>query len=99
MDAGTILGAMAEKRKAVKPGRTTPQGPPPSARYTPPVPREQKVSSRWVPILMFTFLALGMVMIVFNYLNLLPGDDPSNWYLLGGLGLITMGFVVATRWR
>jgi LPXTG-motif cell wall-anchored protein len=57
------------------------------------------VSSRWVPALMFTFLGLGMAMIVTNYLNLLPGDDPSNWYLLGGLGLITVGFVVATRWR
>ncbi|MGH9286401.1 MAG: cell division protein CrgA [Acidimicrobiales bacterium] len=86
---------MAEKRKP-KGGRVTA---PPSARYTPPVPHEKKVSPRWLPVLMFTLLGLGMICIVANYLNLLPGDDPSNWYLLGGLGLITGGFVVATRLR
>ena len=97
---------MAEKRKVTRSGRpapaggrTTPKGTQASGRYTPPIPREVKVSSKWVPILMFTFLGLGMVMIVANYLDLLPGDGPSNWYLLGGLGLITVGFIVATRWR
>ena len=97
---------MAEKRKVsrggrVTPGggRATPKGTQTSGRYTPPIPRAVKVSSRWVPIFMFTFLGLGMVMIVANYLDLLPGEDPSNWYLLGGLGLITLGFIVATRWR
>ncbi len=98
---------MAEKRKVTRSGRvaaaggrTTPKAAAPaSGRYTPPIPREMKVSSRWVPIFMFTFLGLGMVMIVANYLDLLPGDGASNWYLLGGLGLITLGFIVATRWR
>jgi len=68
-------------------------------RYTPPAPRSQKVSPRWVPIVMASLLVIGMLMIVLNYLNLLPGPDPSNYYLLGGLALITTGFVVATRWR
>ncbi len=77
-------------------GRVTPK---PTGRYTPPIPREVKVSPPWVPWVMFTLLGVGMVMIVANYMNLLPGDEPSNWYLLGGLGLITGGFIVATRWR
>jgi hypothetical protein len=77
-------------------GRVTPKTPPPSGRYTPPIPREQKVSPRWVPILMFVCLIGGMLMIVANYLNLLPGDA-NNGYLLGGLGLITVGFITATR--
>lgn len=93
---------------AAKGGRFTPKGghgsakaatPPPSGRYTPPIPPEYKVSSRWVPIAMGILLIGGMLTIISNYLNLLPGPDPSNAYLLGGLGLITLGFIVATRWR
>lgn len=89
-------------------GRVTPKGghrsakgatPPPSGRYTPPIPAKYKVSSQWVPIAMGIFLIGGMLTIICNYLNLLPGPEPSNAYLLGGLGLITLGFIVATRWR
>ena len=89
-------------------GRVTPKGghtPPKSGhmpttgRYTPPIPQEYKVSPRWVPIVMGILLIAGMLTIIGNYLNLLPGEDPSNAYLLGGLGLITAGFIVATRWR
>lgn len=94
---------MADRRKVATRGRVTAKGStakgPTSGRYTPPIPREYKVSPRWVPIVMFTLLAAGMLSIVCNYMNLLPGPDPSNWYLLGGLGLITAGFIVATRWR
>ena len=69
-----------------------------SGRYTPPIPREQKVSPMWVPILMFVCLIGGMLVIVCNYLNLLPGDA-KNSYLLVGLGLITVGFITATRYH
>ena len=84
-------------------GRTTPKGTrtdvrtsTPSGRYTPPIPREEKVSPPWVPVVMFGCLILGVAVIVLNYLNLLPGDA-SNGYLLVGLGLITVGFVTATQ--
>lgn len=76
-------------------GGLTPKG---SNRYTPPVPKEMKVSSRWVPALMFTLLVLGMVVIVANYLEVLPGEA-KNTYLFLGLGLITAGFITATRYR
>ncbi|HVM03473.1 MAG TPA: cell division protein CrgA [Acidimicrobiales bacterium] len=76
-------------------GRVTPKG---SNRYTPPVPKEMKVSPRWVPVLMFTLLVLGMVVIVANYLEVLPGEA-KNTYLFLGLGLITAGFITATRYR
>jgi hypothetical protein len=101
-----------ESKKERRPGRVTPKGTTPakhgtgnkpapttSGRYTPPIPQEYKVSPRWVPIAMGILLIGGMLMIITNYLNLLPGPDPSNAYLLGGLGLITAGFIVATRWR
>jgi hypothetical protein len=47
---------------------------------------------------MFTALGLGMVIIVVNYVGVLPGGA-SNWYLLVGLGLITLGFVTATQFH
>ena len=75
--------------------RTTPS---PTSRYTPPVPTDYKVSPRWVPILMFTLLGAGMVMIFCNYLGLVPGGT-SNWYLLGGLGLILGGIITATQYH
>jgi Cell division protein CrgA len=74
-----------------------------SGRYTPPIPREQKVSPWWVPALMFTLLGVGALMILLNYLGvLLPGvseGDPNNAYLLGGLGLILAGIITATQYH
>ena len=88
-------------------GRVTPKAAPaPSGRYTPPIPKNQKVSPRWVPVLILSLLLLGAIVIVTNYLGLLPvptGNgvqwQASNWYLLLGLGLITGGFITATTWR
>ena len=79
-------------------GRVTPKG---TGRYTPPTPKEYKVSPPWVPVLMLVFLLAGMLVIVSNYLpgaGLLPGDT-DNKYLLLGLGLITAGFITATKYR
>lgn len=84
-----------------KAGRTTPKGgrEATSGRYTPPIPPEYKTSPRWVPIAMAILLVGGMLTIITNYLGVLSDDGASNTYLLGGLGLITLGFIVATRWR
>jgi hypothetical protein len=74
-----------------------------SGRYTAPIPREQKVSPWWVPALMFTLLGLGALIILLNYLGvILPGvseGEPNNAYLLGGLGLILAGIIVATQYH
>ncbi|HEV3401112.1 MAG TPA: cell division protein CrgA [Acidimicrobiales bacterium] len=75
--------------------RVTPKG---TGRYTPPVPKTQKVSPIWVPIIMFTCLLGGMLMIILNYVSVLP-KSPHNGWLLGGLGLITVGFITATRYH
>ena len=80
-------------------GRVTPRAQESAGRYTPPIPREQKVSPGWVPALMFTCLLLGVAIVILNYLpHVLPGGT-SNWYLLLGLGLITAGFVTATQYH
>ena len=83
-------------RSKTKGGRTPAKQAP--GRYTPPVPKEYKESPRWVAVLMFAFLGIGMLLIVVNYLGVLPGGA-SNWYLLVGLVFITVGFITATRVR
>ena len=45
---------------------------------------------------MFGLLGLGTAMIIVNYVDLLPVGT-SNWYLLGGLGLVLAGLVTATQ--
>jgi hypothetical protein len=69
-----------------------------SGRYTPPTPQYVKSSPIIVPIIMFTLLGLGLVVILANYLGLMPGDT-SNWYLLLGLGLILGGILTATQYH
>ena len=51
-----------------------------------------------VPFLMFGLMGLGIIIIVLNYVITALGA-PSNWYLLGGLGLILAGIVAATQYR
>ena len=51
-----------------------------------------------MPVLMLICLIAGVIVIVINYLGVLPGGA-SNWYLLLGLGLIAGGFVIATQYR
>ena len=87
---------MDKSSKPTSSGRVTPK---PNKRYTPPVPVAQKHSRLWVPVMMFAALGLGMLIILANYVDLLPGDGPNNMYLLVGLGLITVGFIVATRYH
>lgn len=84
-------------------GRVTPKGtapgrPKPSGRYTPPTPKTVRTSPGWVPVVILALLLLGLVLIIVNYLGVLPGGA-SNWYLIVGLALIVAGFVTATFWH
>lgn len=94
------------KKKPVS-GRVTPKGTQPgggggsgapgaSSRYTPPIPMSDKITAPWVVPVMFVLLGVGLLMILLNYMDLLPGGT-SNWYLLGGLGLILGGILTATQ--
>ena len=96
-------------KRRVQGGRTTPKGggqaprpskaaePTASARYTPPIPRDVKVSPIWVPILMFAFLGVGTALILVNYTGVVW--NTSNWVLLGGLASILAGIVTATQYH
>ena len=72
-----------------------------SGRYTAPVPTATRAPSpKWVPITMFTLWGLGLLVIVLNYMSVLPGSDGGNgWYLLAGLVAILAGILVATQYR
>ncbi|MAE33579.1 MAG: hypothetical protein CL493_04600 [Actinobacteria bacterium] len=55
-------------------------------------------SSRWYVVLMSTLMIIGVLLIVLNYLTLLPGSV-SRWYLWSGLGLIGAGFLMTTNYN
>jgi hypothetical protein len=63
--------------------------------------QRHKASPRWYGPLILTIMGIGVVMIVANYMGLLPGTSasPRNAYLFGGLALIALGFLGTTRWR
>jgi hypothetical protein len=47
---------------------------------------------------MFSLLVIGILLILLNYLSVLPGA-PTNWYLLAGLAGILGGILAATQYR
>ena len=55
-------------------------------------------SPRWYTVLMSALMIVGVLLIVLNYLTLLPGSV-SRWYLWGGLGLIGAGFLMTTNYN
>lgn len=68
------------------------------SRYTAPIPRQVRVSPKWLPPLIGLILAIGVLMIILNYFDVLP-DSPTNWYLLGGIVIFAGGFGLATQWH
>ena len=55
-----------------------------------------KQSPRWYGPLVLSLIAVGVGMIIWNYLQ---GADASNTYLWAGLGLIAVGFFGTMFWR
>jgi hypothetical protein len=67
-----------------------------------PAQRKKKRSSpRWYGPLILGIMAIGVILIVLNYIGLMPGNhgSASNLWLWVGLGLIGLGFVGTTYWR
>jgi len=73
--------------------------------YSPPAAKTAKLpgaAGRWIAPTALALLGLGLAWIVVFYLG--GNDIPvmkslDNWNLLIGMGLITSGFVVLTRWK
>ena len=74
-----------------------------SARYTAKGTNSQHQgpSPQWVPILMFSLWGLGLLVIILNYMTVLPGATAtaSGWYLISGLVALLAGIIVATQYR
>jgi|SRR5580700_8053691 hypothetical protein len=69
-----------------------------SGRYTAPIPRKVRRSGRWYgPAILFLFV-FAILMILLNYLTVLPGSA-STWYLVSGIVIIAVAFGMATRYR
>lgn len=73
------------------------------ARHTMPKPQARGAgpSPRWVPVLMFALWGIGLLLIILNYMGVLPGaeDGGNGWYLVAGLVSILAGIMVATQYR
>jgi len=93
-------GAKRPKGGPTKPAKSSSRSSSPdaSSRYTPPVPAYKKVSPPWWPATMFVPWGAGILMIILNYVGVLPGSV-SNWYVFGGLGLILIGIIAATQYH
>ncbi len=72
--------------------------PPSQGRYTPPIREQTRHSAPWFAPMLFSLMGLGALIIMLNYIGLVPGDT-QNAYLYSGLGLITVGFLLATQWK
>ena len=64
----------------------------------PPVHHEEKVSPKWYAVLMFSFMAIGVLVIILNYIDLVPGGQASV-FLYSGLGCIAIGFLMTMNFH
>ena len=109
--AGSDDGTSSKKRTATS-GRATPPGgrataggratPPKSRdvnkRYTAPIPKSVRHSPPWFGPVLLALLIVGLLLIVGNYVGIMPGGT-SNWYLIGGLVGIVIGAMMATQYH
>lgn len=70
-------------------------------RYQPPPPKKPRPSPPWFGAVVLALIFGGVIVIVLNYLGLMPGSGgiATNRYLFIGLGGIAAGFLAATQWR
>jgi Cell division protein CrgA len=66
-----------------------------STRYTPPTPKSELESPRWVPILMAVLIGIGVLIIFMRYVIW----QDTNLPVLFGLGFLLAGLYTATKWH
>ena len=64
----------------------------------PPTHKDEKVSPAWYAALMFGLMGVGVLLIILNYIELVPGGQAST-YLYSGLGLIAIGFMMTMNYH
>ena len=65
----------------------------------PTVKKEYKDTSSplWYVVIMFGLMAIGVLVIVLNYVGLTP--ETNNTYLIGGLAAIAVGFMMTLNYH
>ena len=53
------------------------------SRYTPPPQKKAPASPLWMGVAITTLLLTGLVVVVSNYLGLLPGDAENRYLIIG----------------
>jgi hypothetical protein len=87
------------KKRTAASGRVTPPASRDiNKRYTAPIPKNVRHSPRWYGLLLLVLLVAGLLVIVGNYVGIMPGGT-SNWYLVGGLFGIVVGAMMATQYH
>jgi hypothetical protein len=77
----------------------------PRPRHVEPQKRNPEPSPTWVPATGVTLLIVGVLIIILGYIEPvqeLTKDLPplrTNWPLVGGFVLLSIGFGFLTRWR
>ncbi len=70
--------------------------PPPPPKKDP--VKEKGPSPTWYTATMFSLMGVGLLVILLNYMGLMPGDTNNTWLLLG-LGGIAGGFAMTLNFR
>ncbi len=60
--------------------------------------KDHRPSPIWYAAIMFTLMAIGVIVIVLNYIGVFPGGTDNN-YLYMGLGAIAVGFLMTLWYR
>lgn len=70
-------------------------------RPAPEPKRAPKASPSWYPVFMLGLIGFGVLIIVLNYMQVIPGysGETVGWLLWVGLGFIAAGFLAATKYR
>jgi len=64
----------------------------------PPIPDSAKVSPTWYAVLMFGLMGVGVLVIILNYIGIVPGGQQSM-YLYLGLAAIGAGFMMTLNYH
>jgi hypothetical protein len=96
MASSTKKSRKTTKRPGASVGRYT--HPEASGKYTKPVGAHVNESPRWYGPSIVAIMVLGLMIIILNYLGVLP-DSVSQWYLLAGIVVIFAGFAAMMKFR
>lgn len=86
------------KSKVRKKAKAKRRRPTPPEHQSAQAVREKGESPRWYVALMFGFMGVGGLVIILNYIGVMPGGTSNTWLIVGLLG-IAIGFTMTLNYR